>query len=159
MSKDCFNFQIDIPCKDCPMSPVCTNNVFLSNAIQFKKDLKSIDIRDKWNQKKTYPVPIPKSNSDTLSVNFYIMCKYRTENPKERIDGNFRSSIPCSNCVFSKNCKYGPYYINVPSATDVENLCFRHDYHSDPSIPDNDSLSYFLSVHCNCKGGLDHDPA
>ena len=87
MSKDFCNFQIEIPCNDCPMAPVCTKNPSLRKVMQNRKNTKSISILNGDDSIKMYSVPIPTTNE--VTINFYIMCKYRSNQPKENTYYNF----------------------------------------------------------------------
>ena len=159
MSTDLCNFQIEIPCNDCPMAPVCTINSSLKNVMQKQKNMKSIFILDGDDSTKMYNVPIPAINE--VTINLYIACKYRSRQPKENTYYNFGCSIPCLDCEFSKSCRYGSRYLALPDLKNALNFYFK-DHRNDgaTNVGDVDTpLSYFLSVHCNCKGGLDHDPA
>lgn len=157
MSKKLNTFQIDIPCNDCPMAPVCTISPSLKRAMHNQKYTKDIKILDGDDSIKMYNVPIPTTNE--VTINFYIMCKYRSSQPKEDTHYNFGCSIPCLDCAFSKNCRYGPCYLALPDLKNALNFCFkRYGCSGATNVGDADTpLSYVLSIHCNCKGGLDHD--
>lgn len=157
MSKDCCNFQIEIPCKDCPMAPVCIINPSLKNIMQIQKDTKTISILDGDDSIKKYEVPIPTTNE--VTINLYITCKYRSCRPKGNTYYNFGCSISCLDCAFFKNCRYGPCYLALPKLKNALNFYFNsHRCERGARVGDADTpLSYFLSVHCNCKGGLTHD--
>lgn len=157
MSKDFCNFQIEIPCKDCPMTSVCSVSPSLKRAMHNQKYTKDIKILDGDDSIKMYNVPIPSSNK--VDINLYIMCKYRSNNSEESADYNFRYSIPCLDCTFSKHCKYGPCYLALPDLKNAFNFRFNNYEFIDIStnIGGFDNLSYFLSVRCDCKGGLNHD--
>lgn len=159
MSKKLDTFQIEIPCNACPMAPVCTKNGYLKKIVQDRKFIKGIEFQEAKKSEKECYIPIPESNS--VAIYLYIMCRYRTENPKERTYSNFSCSVPCTDCIFSKDCKYGTDYNLLLQKMRVYSLYFKVLPYLGPDIyiPDNDNLSYFLSVHCNCKGGLTHDPA
>ena len=156
MSKDFCNFQIEIPCKDCPMAPVCTINPSLKNVMKIRRNTKGISILDGDDSIKTYNVPIPTTNE--VTINFYIMCKYRSCQPKKDTYYNFGCSIPCLDCTFSKHCKYGPCYLALPDLKNALNFYFkRYGCGGVTDVGDADTiLSYFLSIHCNHKGRLDH---
>lgn len=160
MSKKLDTFQIDIPCKDCPMMPVCSTYPILDKVMQTRKCVNQINILDGGDSTKTHRVPI--SNSNNIIINLYLMCSYKSSENSIHTLGNenhnFSCSIPCVDCTFSKNCKYGPSYLSLPDLKDAYDFHFKN-YGCDKCVHifNIDSLSYFLSVHCNCKGGLTHD--